>query len=419
MALVPHRHARGQQGLGEQVSLGTASRHGVATLASASEAETIAKQPPGPRLQYNWLQNCTFNQDSRYPAAGQTHNRTKNAFNGKSGINTGNAPPNHWARYCPLFTSTATNDYYTILNNYFLRSRKKDDTYLDIAAENTTGTASGSSHASEYNIGPAQHRILGLYGTSNHLNSRNNNPDRNYTDLPVYGATTGEIDSSSTFADGDGWVKHCYYQIIQNFPAEAVKAKYGAYVQVTEDDDFADKNFASIRVSQDWYNPSNPYAANYTRKVYGQEYKIFKVGDINDLPNSIGTHTNLAYTNYNWNGPSKDIVSGQEHNPGVSWPFLRWPTHLDIQGGSGAMATIHFREFKLVTETYTLEPGSSAGIYSNQLGDLLFELCFFEHSSNLVTATGNSTPSGSVRFYAPFVQFLDSSDNVITTYSAP
>lgn len=403
MALVPHRHNRSNL-FGEQVSKGTASRHGVATIASASQAETIAKQPPGPRLTNNWLQNPTFNQDARYPAASQSpHSRSKNSYNGRGAGNANNKPPVHWARYCPLYTSSDPNDYFTILNNYFLRNRKKDDTYLDIAAENSTGTVSDGG----YLIGPTQDRILGLYGTSNHLNSRNNNPDRNYSDIPVYGATTGNINSETTFANGTGWIKNSYYQIIQNIPATATTAKFGAYVQVLASDDFEGKNYASIRVSQDYYDPAgNVYAAGHTRVVYGMEHQIFKTSGI---PSTAINSSDASYVNYNWNGPSKDNPTSAE-NPGVTWPYLRWPSTIQTQA-SGAVPTSDYRDFKLVERTYNLQ--ARTGTYATQLSSLLFELCFFEHSANIVTATGNSTPSGSVRFYAPYVQFYDSSNNVI------
>ena len=403
MALVPHRIKKGQV---EHASLGTASRHGVATVASASDAETIAKQPPGPRKENNWLTNPTFSDDARYPAASQApHNRTKNSYNGRSEGTDSQKPPNGWARYCPLYTSTNTDNFFTLLNNYFLRSRKKDDTYLDIAAEHSTRTFESGGTL----IGPPQHRIIGLHGASNHLNSRNNDPDRNYTDIPLYGATTGNISSSSTLADGDGWIKHCYYQIVQNIPANATKAKFGAFVQVTEADDFASKNYASIRVSQD-YVDGNQYAIGHTRKVFGQELQIYKLGESNDIPSSTLVSSTAARTNFNWNGPSKDNPDSTE-NPGIAWPGIRWPSSIEVSGGSGTASSI-CREFRAVSGTFTLE--ERTGTYATQLESLLFELCFFECSANITSATGNSTPSGSVRFYAPYVQFYDSSDNVIS-----
>lgn len=407
MALNLHRQTKGAV---EHASLGTASRHGVASVGASSKAETIAKQPPGPRFENNWLTNPTFRDDARYPAASQSpHNRSKNSYNGRSAGNDNQKPPNGWARYCPLNTSTNSNDHFTLLNNYFLRARKKDDTYLDIAAEHSTRTFSNGGTL----IGPPQDRILGLFGAGNHLNSRNNDPDRTWPSTPVYGSTTGAISTSSTFADGDGWIKNCYYQIVENIPSNATKAQFGAYVQVPEADDFATKNYASIRVSQDTTTApdgSNPFGGIYNRVVYGTEAQIYKLGEQNDIPSTTLSTTNISITKFNWNGPSKDNADNAD-NPGVQWPYLRWPTNINVGSGSGSATSIH-RDFRLVSQSYTLQ--ERTGTFATQLENLLFELCFFECSANVTNATGNTTPSGSVRFYAPFVQFYDSSNNVIS-----
>ena len=397
MALVPHRHNRSNL-FGEQVSKATASRHGVATIASASEAEMIAKQPPGPRIQNNHLSNPMWDADSAYPSAQNSHGRDKSNLNGQGSNWLDNYTPADWKRYCSLYTSGSSNDFQTLNNNYFLRARKKDDTFKDLAAEHTSSDSQVSIVGDRYMIGPNQKRILGLYGASGYLNSRNNDADRAYGDLVLYSQVNGYIDSGTTHSEGKGWVKHSYYQHVA-IPTNATRVQYGAYVQCPSFDSFDTNNFAAIQVSQ------CTAKGNTSTSVYGDGVFIKNSGDT--IPNpTLSVSGNQAQ--YSWNGPTARKVP-MNVNMVYSGDF-RWPGSISTSGTT--LTANDYRDFKLITRQKPTELQARTGSDASALGSMLFELIFYTCSSNITSASG-STGSGSVRFYAPFIQFLDSSYNVI------
>lgn len=383
---------------GEQVSKATASRHGVATIASASEAEMIAKQPPGPRIQNNHLSNPMWDADSAYPSAASGHNRDKSNLNGQGSNWLDNYTPASWKRYCPLYTSPSNYDFQTLNNNYFLRGRKKDDIFKDLAAEHTSSDPQVSIVGDRYMIGPNQKRILGLYGASGYLNSRNNNADRTFGDLVLYGQVNGTIDATTTHSQGKGWVKHSYYQHVA-IPANAARVQYGAYVECPSFDLFDTNNFAAIQVSQ------CTAKGDTTTSVYGDGVFIKNSGDT--IPNPTLSVTG-SQAQYSWNGPTARKVP---MNVNMVYPGdFRWPGNISTTGTT--LTAGDYRDFKLITRQ---QPGvlqARTGTDVTALSTMLFELIFYTCSANITSATG-STGSGSVRFYAPFVQFLDSSYDII------
>jgi len=395
MALVPHRIKKGQV---EHASFGTASRHGVATLASASEAETIAKQPPGPRIQNNHLTNSLWDVDSAYPGAQNGHGRNKSSLNGQGSNWTDNYTADSWKRYCPLYTSSSLSDFQTLLNNYFLRARKKDNDYRDLSAEHSPSDSTVGVVGDRYMIGPNQPRILGLYGAAGYLNGRNNDADRTFGDISVYGQVNGTIGSSTTHSEGKGWVKHSYYQHVA-IPANATKIKYGAYVQCPSFDTFNTKNFAAIQVSQ--CNAKG----DTTTSVYGDGVFIKNSGDT--IPNPT-LSVSGSQAKYSWNGPTANKTAG---NVNMSYPNdFRWPGSISTTGTT--LTAGDYRDFKLITRQKPTDIQARTGTDATALSTMLFELIFYENSANIASAVG-STSSGSVRFFAPFIQFLDSSDNII------
>jgi hypothetical protein len=396
MALVPHRRSKGQV---TNASFASASRHGIATLGSASEEETKLKQPPGPRLQNNHLSNPLWDADSAYPAAQNSHGRDKSSLNGQGSQWLDNYTPESWKRYCPLYTAPYANDFQTILNNYFLRARKKDNLYQDLAAEHTSSDPEVSIVGDRYMIGPNQPRILGLYGASGHLSNRNNDADRAYGDLVLYGQANGAIDSSTTHSEGKGWVKHSYYQHVA-IPTNATKIQYGAYVQCPSFDSFDTNNFAAIQVSQ------CTAKGNTSTSVYGDGVFIKNNADTIPSP-AISASGNQAQ--YLWNGPTARKVP---MNVNMVYPGdFRWPGSITTSGTT--LTAEDYRDFKLITRQQPQDLQARTGSDVTALSSILFELIFFENSANIASATG-STGSGSVRFYAPYIQFLDSSYNVIS-----
>ena len=396
MALVPHRRSKGQL---TNASFASASRHGIATLGSASKEETTLKQPPGPRLQNNHLSNPLWDADSAYPGAQNSHGRDKSSLNGQGSDFTDNYTPASWKRYCAIYTSPSITDYQTLLNNYFLRSRKKDDIFQDLAQEHPDNDPQVSIVNDRYMIGPNQPRILGLYGASGYLNSRNNDPDRGYADIAVYSQVNGTIDSSTTHSEGKGWVKHSYYQHVP-IPSDAVTVRYGAYVQCPSFDSFDTNNFGAIQVSQ------CTAKGDTTTSVYGDGVFIKNSGDT--IPNPALSVTG-AQAQYSWNGPTARKVPLNVNM--VHAGDFRWPGTISTSGTT--LSAEDYRDFKLITRTKPADIEERAGTDADALSTMLFELIFYENSANIASPVG-STGSGSIRFYAPFVQFLNEDNNVIS-----
>lgn len=396
MALVPHRRSKGQV---TNASFASASRHGIATLGSASEEETKLKQPPGPRLQNNHLSNPMWDVDSAYPAAQNTHGRDKSNLNGQGSPWLDNYTPDSWKRYCSIYTSPSITDFQTLNNNYFLRARKKDNIFQDLAQEHPDNDPQVSIVGDRYMIGPNQPRILGLYGASGNLNSRNDDPDRTYGDIALYSQVNGTIDSTTTHSQGKGWVKHSYYQHVP-IPANATKVIYGAYVQCPSFDAFDTNNFGALQVSQ------CTAKGDTTTAVYGDGVFIKNSGDT--IPNPALTVSGTQ-AQYSWNGPT---AKKDPSSVNMAYPAdFRWPGSISTSGTT--LTAGDYRDFKLITRQKPTDIQARTGDDATALSTLLFELIFYENGANIASTTG-STGSGSIRFYAPFVQFLDSSDNVIS-----
>ena len=408
---------------GAQVSKSNIGRDNI-TVGVASEAQMKANAPVGPKILDNFVKNPTWADDGAYPGAQNGHGQNKSALNGRGSTYNNTILPAHWNHFSGLYTSTNTNHFDTLLNNYFLRFRKRDGEYKDIAAEISPSEAKGVNGNNQYEIGPNQNRILGLYGNSGHLNSRNNDADRTFGDIPVLHRTAGRVfdgvpDNSVTLADGAGWTKHSYYQMIE-VPANAQKIKFGAYVRIPPNDQLNTNNFAAIELLS-----NSAMTGDVTNINHGRDLKVDMIYIHNDgetLPDvqssAMGSDNN---TRYNFAG-----IATSQTGDYPSWPndFL-WP---DVNGvlvgndipnppsGSSIRDAADFGEFKLVERLYGnglsgIEGGSLRAFPGGSAPHgthLKLELCFYEWSANIANEVG-STGSGSVQFYCPFVQFYSGS----------
>jgi len=417
MALFDKRHGRGKPG--PHASKGVAKSSGAATFGVSSEAEMAAKAPIGPKIANNHISNPTFSADGAYPAAQNSHAQDKSALNGRGSTDKNTILPQYWNHYCSLYTGTGQN-YDTLLNNYFLRNRKFATDYRDQAAEISASYARGNNNDNQYEIGENQDRVLGLYGNSGYINSRNNDADRKHGDIPLYGHSTAVPDGDTTLADGEGWVKHSYYQIV-NVPSGAQGCRFGAYVQCPSFDAFNTKNFAAIEIVQALDATNDPLNnANHTRVVRADAITFS-----NSAHNLPATLTTPFYTKtgddakFNFTG----IAPSQSGDyPAYPNDFL-WPSEivafgsaaLDLGGVKGAasgQSDSDYRDFKLVDRVF----GGSGQFILNENNNaaystLKFELSFYENTANITSAVG-STGSGSVRFYCPFIQFYKNGVNV-------
>lgn len=408
MALFDKRHGRGRRG--PHVSKGVAKSSGAATFGVSSEAEMAAKAPIGEKIANNHIQNPTFDADGAYPAAQQAHGQDKSALNGRGATFNNTILPQYWNHYCSLYTGSSS--FNTLLNNYFLRNQKFDTDYRDIAAEIPPAYARGDNGNDQYEIGPNQDRVLGLYGNSGYITSRNNNADRKYGDIPIYGHSTAVPDGNTTLADGEGWVKHSYYQIV-DVPSNATGCRFGAYVQCPSFDSFDTKNFGAIEIVQAGAPSGGAATESHTRTVRGDAITFsnsaHNISSTVLTPNYSKTGDDAKF-NYTGIAPSQ---SGDY--PSYPVDFL-WPSEINsfgsgaldfggVQGAASSQSDSDYRDFKLVDRVF----GGSGQFILNENNDaayskLKFELSFYENTANVASAVG-STGSGSIRFYCPFIQF--------------
>ena len=411
MRLNPTQHRKGFRKNSDQVSKGTATKKGAATLGVASKAEMAATAPVGPRILDNHVQNPLWNDDAAYPAAQFTHGRDKSCINGRGSDWLDNILPAHWNHYCPLYTNVTGSDYNTLLNNYFLRHRKDSsiDEYRDIA-QVLDSSDGGANSDDQYEIGPDTNRILGLYGNSGYLNSRNNDPDRTYGDIAVIGRTGGTAPTSSnTLSDFTGWVKHSYYQIV-DIPATATKMKFGAYVRVPSDDQLHTNNFGAIEIIECKAITGDKYSAAHGRSIKADMIYIHNDGET--LP---AVQSSVIGNGNRWEFSG---IATSQTGAAPAWPddFL-WPSE-GVLVGSTSQPTADttsikkasdFGEFKLVERYYgNGASGVEGGDFLSGTGTnskLKIELIFYEYAANIASASGG-TASGSVQFYCPFVQFF-------------
>jgi hypothetical protein len=194
-------------------------------------------------------------------------------------------------------------------------------------------------------------------------------------------------------------VKHSYYQHVA-IPSNAVKIRYGAYVQCPSFDSFDTNNFAAIQVSQ------CTARGDTSTSVYGDGVFIKNSGDT--IPNPALSVTGQQ-AQYGWNGPT---ARKDPSNVNMAYPNdFRWPNSISTSGTT--LSAEDYRDFKLISRDKPTDIQARTGTDATVLSTMLFELIFYENSANIATPVG-STGSGSIRFYAPFIQFLDSNYDVIS-----
>lgn len=459
-----------------QVDFGSATKNGAVTVASASAEETIRKSPIAPPIAKNQIKNSLFDADNHYPGlGGYGHNRSPESNNGTGTIWNYNKQPKDWIHFSPFYTNPTSTEYQTFIGNYFFNIRKnRQNVYEDMGSIHppSSGRAGINTSNGSYGVGSAgTSRGIGLFGAGGYLNVRNNDPDRNCPDTAIVSCRNPNtaITSSSTWAGikDDAWVKHSVQSSVfwpgafgtsdQGKATVVKKVKYGAWVQVLETDDFNGKNFAAIELRQDYLlrgqafdgtiPPPGNNAGGGDRGGVVNADRIFikKAGqsipdpnlDVTDVFDSNGlagfydrgrTYPHDDFLNPpHGQGGSYDLSTEKQNQNNVSPNYsdsFYWPTDGRLEGTT--VNSSDYREFKKVEREVTIAD-YSAGLYRNSyfpegaLGSGLFnwstrvltlELCFYESISNLQSAT-STTPTGSCRFFQPYVQFYDGNDNLM------
>ena len=235
-----------------------------------------------------------------------------------------------------------------------------------------------------------QHKVLKLYGggtnfpdntgdKANTSNTRGTDGGGSNIALTAFSETA----PAGTFPDSGSWTKQEWGQGI-DIPDSATKVKFGAYIRVPSDDDFRANNCSGIYIHQ-----------------------------------SVSTTTHINAIVVKRSADTISLVTGAQStgvNSAQQWPGLgdtlsgsNYPNRDNTTTDIGSITYVNsddYRQFKKVEKEITLETGTS-----RRLGYAMF---FAENQDNL-DESDPAIPTGSTSFYSPFVQFFDSSDNLIIT----
>ena len=231
-----------------------------------------------------------------------------------------------------------------------------------------------------------QPKVIKIFGTGTNFPDNtgdkvNTDNSRTYPSPPLVGFSDSV--PAGTFPDSDAWCRHEWSQGVV-VPDSATTVKFGAYIKTPSDDLFRNLNCGGVYIWQD---------ASSTK--YINAIVVKKPTD------TINLVTGLQATGLNsiqqWSGLS-------DTNDGSTYA-LRWNDTTNIQSIDYESTNNH-QQFRKVDKEVTLQTGTG-----RRLGLAMF---FGENQGNL---DESATPTGSIQFYNPFVQFFDSSGNLIMPVS--
>lgn len=283
-----------------------------------------------------------------------------NAFNGAMYFNKS------WAHYGQLYTSDFSFETYTG-NNWL----------ANFPAFKDLGSPLGD-----------QHKVLKLFGSGTNFPSNTgdkaNTSNTRGTDgggQNIALTAFSETAPAGTFPDSGSWTKQEWGQGI-DIPDSATTVKFGAYIRVPSDDEFRALNCAGVYIHQTVSDTTHVNAVVVKRSA-------------DTLSLVTGVQTTGVNSAQQWSGLSDTIT-------GTNYPN-RDNTIADI-GSITYVDSDDYRQFRKVEKEITLETGTS-----RRLGYAMF---FAENQDNL---DESGTLTGSTQFYNPFVQFFDSSGDLIIT----
>ena len=241
-----------------------------------------------------------------------------------------------------------------------------------------------------------QPKVLKLYGGG--TNFPNNTGDKANTSNTRGTDGTGgnialtafsETAPAGAFPDSGSWTKQEWGQGV-DIPDNATKARFGAYVRVPSDDEFRAKNCSGIYIHQ---TESNSIANSMD--TYVNAVVVKRSADSMSLVT--GRQTQGENSAQQWSGLTDTISTSIYNNRDNDVVDVQSITYVDSDD---------YRQFKKIEKEITLRTGTS-----RRLGYAMF---FAENQDNLDEADP-AIPTGSTSFYSPFIQFFDSSGDLIAT----
>lgn len=230
-------------------------------------------------------------------------------------------------------------------------------------------------------------KVISLYGSGTNFptvtgDQANDDNTRTYTEFNLQGMSS--VAGAQTYPSANAWTRHEWSQSV-NVPSDATKATFGAYLRVPETDELRALNNGGLYLWQDTAAspPTDVYVNVICARVDGQTYTFVT-----------GAQTQGISSQTQWSGLNNTIASGEYG--------FRWNDDVDIQSVD-YVNTSTLRQFRRVEKEVTLQ-GSGSG---RKVGLSMF----FGENQSYLNASG--TPSGAIQFYNPFVQFFDSSGNII------
>ena len=292
--------------------------------------------------------------------------------------------PSYWYWLSPFYVDTPET-YEVFLGNIFLKNR-----------EPYFATKSGD---------PAQKRALLLYGCDDQFaastdpsNADDNAYDDTQTNLlhnrpPLTCLAPNTTTVGTTMAGA--YTHHGYTQAIQNVPSNAVYADFGAYVRCDQTDILPPAQAPGMYLKQ-WTGSQPTSATCNVDCIFFSEFS-----DSDSTLSALEVfYTGTLYgdrARYRFPGLLTDVYSGGDYIPGFN---------ANVTTTMKAYQADSFSDFKLVKKRYTISNSPING--SNRLYLCLY---FGEHIAGL--RDGTNTPTGSVAFYNPFVQFYDTNGDII------
>ena len=342
-----------------------------------------------PSSESNALYNSNFDQDN-YPVWSTFNgvNFAQSSTN-RNGEQKGIAG---WYHYSPMFN----NGWQSFVGNNFLVQNAYHQG--DTSAADGAGVFADAGYNGGYNP-----RIIKMYGSeslftyndayspawrTNDVINRHDateGPFRNNIGIMprvVSNTSNDNITSTTSQNNTDMWTRHEYQQFL-TVPGSATTCKFGCYIRVHPEDKLKLHNMGGLYCFEDTYQTTNKRVVNYFRIRHNSNTATWPTGTLTG-----------KLANYNWNG----YQMGQ---PPTGTQAYYFTPEITVATEHAVLNQDDYGNFEKVEYTFTLQTGTGPHGSGNRL--LGLGMFFAEAMTYQKTAAG--TPSGSVHFFDPFVEF--------------